>query len=247
MRCLAFAARNRKEILRDPLSLAFGLGFPLVLILLISLMQRNIVGMPTDIFGIENFAPGMAVFGLSFLSLFLGMLMANDRSTSFLMRLFASPLRSFDYILGYSLPLLPLGLVQGLCCFLAAACFGLRLNVHILLALLVLVPVGALFISFGLLLGSQLTYGQVGGVASILVNVAAWLSGTWFPLEMIGGAFRTICNLLPFVHAVEAVQAALQGQYAVILAHLAWVIGYAALVFLLATVLFRRKMYGGKA
>jgi ABC-2 type transport system permease protein len=29
MKTLAFASRNAKEILRDPLNLAFGIGFPL--------------------------------------------------------------------------------------------------------------------------------------------------------------------------------------------------------------------------
>ena len=38
MRMLTFASRNTKEILRDPLNLAFGLGFPLVLILLLSVL-----------------------------------------------------------------------------------------------------------------------------------------------------------------------------------------------------------------
>ena len=42
MRMLAFARRNWKEILRDPLTLAFGAGFPLVLLLLFSLIQRNV-------------------------------------------------------------------------------------------------------------------------------------------------------------------------------------------------------------
>ena len=42
MKMITFATRNTKEILRDPLNLAFGLGFPLVLILLLSAIQANV-------------------------------------------------------------------------------------------------------------------------------------------------------------------------------------------------------------
>ena len=37
MRLKAFALRVFKEIIRDPLTLIFGIGFPLVLLLLLSL------------------------------------------------------------------------------------------------------------------------------------------------------------------------------------------------------------------
>lgn len=83
MKMLVFAGRNRKEILRDPLSTVFGLGFPTVLLLIFYFMQKNVPDMPQEVFGIRAFAPGMAVFGLSFLTLFLGMLMTGDRKSAF--------------------------------------------------------------------------------------------------------------------------------------------------------------------
>lgn len=118
MRSLAFATRNYKEILRDLLSLLFGIG-------------------------------------LSFLSLFLGLLMVNDRSSSFLARLFSSPLTAFDYISGYSLPLLPIAILQSLVCFATAFIFGLPVSMNALLAIIVLIPVAGLFISIGLLIGTR--------------------------------------------------------------------------------------------
>lgn len=242
MRTLAFASRTRKEIIRDPLTLLFGIGFPVVLILLISLMRQSIPEMPVDVFGIAGFAPGMAVFGLSFISLFLGMLISKDRDSSFLMRLFASPLTGANYILGYSLPFLAIALLQGAVCFGTALFFGLKLNVHLLMGLLVLLPAAALFIACGLLMGCLLTYTQVGGIGSILVNVAAWMSGTWFDLDLIGGAFQTICNLLPFAHAVSAVKSAAAGNYAAVVPHLLWVLGYTVLLYAAAVWIFRRKM-----
>lgn len=242
MKAMAFARRNGKEILRDPLSMVFGIGFPVVLLLMISLMKRSIQDMPAEMFRIDTFAPGMAVFGLSFLSLFLGMLIANDRNSSFLTRLFASPLTGTDYILGYSLPLFPVALLQSAVCFATAAFFGLTVDCKLLLALAMLLPVAGLFISLGLLMGSLLSAGQVGGIASILVNMAAWLSGTWFDLDMIGGGFKRVCELLPFSHSVDMVEAAVTGEFSVILSHLWWVLGYTALISAAAVLIFRKKM-----
>src|SRR5664280_2913513 len=158
MRLLAFTSRNRKELLRDPWNLAFGIGFPVVLLLLLSAIQANI---PVSLFNIEKLAPGIAVFGLSFISLFSATLIAKDRTTSFLMRLFASPLSASDFILGYALPLLPMAILQGAVCFVTAFFLGLSLNVNVLVALIVLVPTAVLFIAIGLLAGSIFNDKQV--------------------------------------------------------------------------------------
>lgn len=104
MRIKAFSVRCLKEILRDPLSLVFGIAFPLVLLFLMSAIQANI---PVAMFQIERLAPGIAVFGLSFITLFSGSLIAKDRTSSFLTRLFASPMKSGEYIAGYTLPSSP--------------------------------------------------------------------------------------------------------------------------------------------
>ncbi len=243
-RTLAFSGRNARELLRDPLTLAFGIGFPVVLITLISLMTRNIPEMSLSTFGIESFAPGMAVFGLSFLTLFLANLIAGDRESAYLMRIFASPMTASEYIAGYALPVLPVALLQGLVCFVWAMVFGLRFTAGVPAALLILLPVSLLFISFGILLGCLLTGRQVGGVSSILINLAAWLSGTWFDPDLIGGAFRSICRVLPFYHAVSAVKAAAALNWSGIGTHLAVVLLYTAAAGAAGVLLFRRRMQG---
>lgn len=240
MKFLAFASRNRKEILRDPLNLAFGIGFPLVLLFLLSAIQANI---PVSLFEIDRLSPGIAVFGLSFISLFSGTLIAKDRSSSFLMRLFASPLSATDFILGYALPLLPMAIVQIIICFIASAFLGLSITVNVLLTIIVLIPAAVLFVGFGLLAGSIFNDKQVGGICgALLTNVSAWLSGTWFDLNLVGGAFKKIAYALPFVHAVDAGKAAIAGDYASIMPHLWWVIGYAAAIMTIAILIFRKKM-----
>lgn len=244
MKTAAFSLRNTKEILRDKLNLAFGVGFPIVILLLLSLIQSNI---PVELFAIDKLAPGAAVFGLSFISLFSGMLIAKDRTSSFMLRLFTSPMKAGHFILGYSIPLLPMAAAQITICFAVALLLGLTFSARILLVILVLLPAALLFIGIGLLCGSLFTDKQVGGVCgALLTNLSAWLSGTWFDLELVGGAFQTIANLLPFVHAVNAGRYALAGDYGGILPELAWVAGYAVAVFTAAILVFTKKMHSGK-
>lgn len=240
MKMLTFAKRNAREILRDPLNLCFGIGFPLVLLLLLSAIQANV---PVPLFEIDHLTPGVAVFGLSFITLFSATLIARDRGSALLQRLYTTPLRPVDFILGYTLPILPLALAQGVVCYAVALLLGLSLSANIFLAILFMLPSAVLFIALGLLFGSVLGDKAVGGVCgALLTNLSAWLSGTWFDLELVGGVFRDVAYLLPFVHAVELSRAALRGEIAAALPHLLWVVGYAVALFLLAVLLFLRQM-----
>jgi ABC-2 type transport system permease protein len=240
MKMLTFASRTAKEILRDPLTLFFGLGFPLVLILLLSAIQANI---PVSLFEIGHLTPGITVFGLSFMTLFSATLIAKDRASSLLRRLYTTPLTPMDFILGYTLPILPIAVAQSVICYLAALLLGLEVTVYILPAILFILPVSVLFIALGLLFGSILTDKQVGGICgALLTNLSAWLSGIWFDLELVGGVFRKVAYALPFVHAVELERAVLAGNMGGILPHLWWVLGYAAVAMAAAVWLFLRQM-----
>lgn len=240
MRMLTFAKRTAKEILRDPLNLAFGLGFPLVLLLLLSAIQASI---PVPLFEIQHLTPGITVFGLSFMSLFSATLIAKDRGTSLLQRLYTTPLTATDFILGYTLPLVPIALLQSVICYAAAVVLGLPLTVHIAYAIIGLIPISLLYIAIGLLCGSVLTDKQVGGICgALLTNLSAWLSGIWFDLELVGGTFKKIAYALPFVHAVEMEREILAGRLDTVLSHGAWVFAYAAVLLTLAVGLFLRQM-----
>ena len=102
MRMITFAKRCTKEILRDPLTIIFGLGFPLILLFLLSTMQKNI---PVHLFEINTLTPGITVFGLSFSTLFSATLLARDRESALLQRLYTTPLTYLDFMLGYMLPI----------------------------------------------------------------------------------------------------------------------------------------------
>ena len=240
MRMLTFAKRNAKEILRDPITLFFGLGFPLVLILLLSAIQANV---PVSLFEIEHLTPGITIFGLSFMTLFSATIIAKDRGSSLLQRLYTTPMTPVDFILGYTLPIIPIAVAQSIVCYIVAIILGLPVTPNILLAIAFIIPVSLLFVGMGLLFGSILNDKQVGGICgALLTNLSAWLSGIWFDLELVGGAFKKIAYALPFVHAVEMERAILAGDLGGIFPHLWWVLGYALATLLIAVGLFLRQM-----
>ena len=240
MKMLTFMSRNTKEILRDPINLAFGLGFPLVLILLLSAIQANI---PVALFEIEHLTPGITVFGLSFLTLFSATEISKDRSSAFLQRLYTTPMTPLDFILGYTLPIIPIAVLQAIVCYIAAILLGLDITVNILLSVVSIVPCSLLYIALGLLCGSILNDKQVGGICGgLLTKLAAWLSGVWFDLELVGGAFKKIAYALPFVHCVDMQRAVLSGNLSDIFPHLWWVVGYSVVLLVAAVLLFLRQM-----
>ena len=240
MRMMTFARRCARELLRDPLNLCFGLGFPLVLLVLLSAIQTNI---PVPLFEIDTLTPGITVFGLSFMTLFAATLIARDREGALLQRLYTTPLTGLDFILGYTLPLLPISLAQSTICYLIALFLGLTPSFNILLAIVFILPISLFFVALGLLFGTILNDKAVGGVCgALLTNLCAWLSGVWFDLELVGGFFKKIAYALPFVHAVELERAIIAGEYTAILPHLGVVLLYCVIFLILAVTLFVRQM-----
>ena len=240
MRAMTFAKRCLKEILRDPINLFFGLGFPLVLLWLLSAMQANI---PVSLFEIQTLTPGITVFGLSFVTLFSATLIAKDRESAFLQRLYATPLSAFDFILGYMLPLLPIAVCQTVICYLVAIPLGLTVSANIIFAVIGIIPVAIFNLALGLLCGSVLGVKQVGGVCgALLTNLSAWLSGVWFDLKLVGGVFEKLAYALPFVHAVELERALCVGDFDLILPHVLPILIYTIIFMAIAVLCFLRQM-----
>ena len=240
MRMMTFAKRCSKEILRDPINLGFGLGFPLVLLVLLSAMQANI---PVSLFEIDTLTPGITVFGLSFMTLFSATLIAIDRESALLQRLYTTPLTGFDFIMGYMLPLLPIAIGQVLICYLFAIPLGLTVSANIVYAVIGIIPMAVFNISLGLLCGSVFGVKQVGGICgALLTNLSAWLSGVWFDLELVGGAFEKIANALPFMHAAKLEKALFSGNFELAATHILPVLLYGVLITVIAVFCFLRQM-----
>ncbi len=240
MRMLTLAKRNLKEILRDPINLIFGLGFPLILLLLLSAIQANI---PVNLFEIDTLTPGITVFGLSFITLFSATLVAKDRESALLQRLYTTPLSGFDFILGYMLPFLPVALGQTVICYLFAIPLGLTVGINIVYAIIGIVPMAIFNIALGLLCGSILGVKQVGGICgALLTNLSAWLSGVWFDLKLMGGFLEKLACVLPFVHAVETEKALFSGNYGLAFCHALPILLYSVLITVASVFFFLRQM-----
>lgn len=240
MRMLTFAKRCAKEILRDPINMGFGLGFPLILLLLLNAMQANI---PAAMFELSALTPGITVFGLSFLTLFSATLVAKDRESALLQRLYTTPLTSFDFIVGYMLPILPISVGQTIVCYLFAMILGLPASINMVYAVVGIIPMAIFYISLGLLCGSLFGVKQVGGICgALLTNVSAWLSGVWFDLKLIGGLFEKAAYGLPFVHGVALERALLTGDFTRAEKHIFPILLYTGLTATAAVFCFIKQM-----
>ena len=240
MRTWVFAKRCAKEILRDPLTLGFGLGFPLVLLFLLSAMQANI---PVSMFEIDTLTPGITVFGLSFMTLFTATLVSKDRESALLQRLYTTPLTGADFIIGYMLPILPISLAQTVICYLFAIPLGLTVSVNIIYSVIGMIPIAIFNIALGVLFGSILGVKQVGGICgALLTNLSAWLSGVWFDLKLVGGVFEKIANVLPFIHAVEMEKALFNGSFELVGKHVLIILLYGLTISAASVLCFLRQM-----
>lgn len=248
MRAFLFARRNTKEILRDHVNLFFSLGFPLVLLVLLSIINSAIPAEAKNtLFEINNLAPGLAMFGSVFMALFAGMLLSKDRTSSFLMRLFTSPMTATDFILGYTLPMIFMTTAQASITLLLASAFGLDINIYIICGIIMTALTSLLFVGTGLFFGSILNDKAVSGVCgALLTNIAGWLSGVFIPIDIIGGTFKKITNILPFYHSVETIRMSLTGDFNHLLPHLLIVTAYTVVIFALAIIVFNQKMNGEK-
>lgn len=240
MKMLTFAKRNLKEIVRDPLNLCFLFGFPIVLLILLSAIQANI---PVSMFEIESLAPGVAVFGLSFITLFSATLISKDRQSSFMHRLYTTPMQSSDFILGYTIPLLPIAIAEALVTYVFAIILGLEISINLVISIIFMIPIALLYIGIGLLCGSLFTDKQVGGICgALLTNLSAWFSGIWFDINLVGEGFKKVAYMLPFVHSVEMQRGIISGNYTDVLPHFCWVMGYAVIILSIAIYIFLRQM-----
>jgi ABC-2 type transport system permease protein len=238
MRIINFAKRNFKELIRDPLSLVFEILLPIFLLFIFQ--QFNI---PSESFKLNNFTPGIIIFGFSFITLFTATLIAKDRESSLLIRLGTSPMKYHEYILGYILSILPIIIIQTILFFIVAILLGLEITINIIFALLISLVISILFISLGILIGSLVSEKGTGGLGSIIVQLVCFTSGMYFPKEMVGKVFSTICELLPFESCLTIIQAFLNNNYSLIsIRHIIVLIFYLVITLLLSIIIFKKRM-----
>lgn len=248
MRMLVFGKRNLKELVRDPLSYIFCLGFPIVMLLIFTVINDSIQSeAKPDIFRIDRMSGGIAVFGLTFVMLFSALLLSQDRTTAFLTRLYASPMKAWEFIGGYYLPILLLSVSQAVitfgASFIIAAGESISMSIgRAFLAILCLIPTAVMFTGFGLLFGCLFGTNAAPGLCSVIISAAGILGGVWLDVDALDGGFRNVCLALPFYHSVRAVQSVMTGNSDNFAADMLVVCAYMLAAFLLSAAAFRRNM-----
>lgn len=239
MRFYSLANRNFKEIYRDPVSILLGLIMPIALLILFVSIQQNI---PIEAFKAQNLTPGIIVFGFSFLIMFSAVLIAKDKQSAFLVRLFTTPLKASDFIKSYIIAFVPLALLQIAVCLIVGVLLGATFS-NIFLSILLLIVVAFLCISLGVMLGALFSVNQVSGIGSLLITIISLFSGAWMDLRMIGGVFESIGYALPFAHAIDAAKLILSGHTLSNISNNLVVIGiFTVVTFSLSIISFKRMM-----
>lgn len=242
MKIISLSGRNIKEIYRDPVSMLLGIGMPIALLILFSSINKRL---PLEIFSPQSLTPGIIVFCFTFLIMFLAILIAKDRQTAFLTRLFTTPLKSSDFIFSYMLPFLPLSLIQVVICLIVGFVMGAQFT-NVLSATLIFLLVAAICVCIGIILGSILTLNQVSAIGSLLITFIALLSGAWIDLKMIGGFLKNAGYALPFAHAVDASRNLLMGSsFSEVLTNFYIILLYTIILLILAILSFRWRMKKG--
>ncbi|MBQ4586267.1 MAG: ABC transporter permease, partial [Clostridia bacterium] len=119
-----FCKRNLKELLRDPLLYVFCLGFPIVMLALFQIINNYTNG-STPVFELNSLLPGIIMFSYTFAMLLMALIVSKDRQTFFLKRLYSSPMRAKDFVLGYAIVGLIIGVCQSIVCILAGGVVAL--------------------------------------------------------------------------------------------------------------------------
>lgn len=205
-RVINFYKRNLKEVLRDPIIYIFCLGFPVVMFALFFIINKFSNGQ-TPTFEIPSLLPGIMVFSYSFIMLTLGLIVSKDKQTFFLKRLYSSPMKSYDFILGYFFVGFIIGIVQTIICILTALIIsfisksGFMPFLNVLLLIVSQLPLLIINVCIGILLGTIFNDKSAPGFCSVFISLSGILGGCWMPLETMGG-FETFCRFLPFYPSV---------------------------------------------
>jgi ABC-2 type transport system permease protein len=234
----SLAKRNFIEVWRDPLSLSLTVALPVGLLLV---MQR-LEGV-SDFFSATSLAPGVVLFGFVMLMFSAALSLSRDRESALFSRLLTTPLRSNDFVAGYSLPYLPVAIIQAVLLFGVGALLGLEINGNYALLMLILLMMAILYIAAGMILGAVFSTKAVTFPYMVILMLTIF-GGAWMDLEMIGGVFRTVGDVLPFAHALDAARAVMiEGAgLTAVAADLYWITGYTVATVALAVFFLRRRM-----
>ena len=249
-RTMAFAKRNLIEVYRDPLSWIFCIAFPIVMLIIMSIVNSAIPKEAGNtLFRIDNLAGSIAIFGQMFIMLFTAIAVAKDRSGAFLTRLYSSPMKSGNFVWGYILPMLLTAVIQVMISLAASVVISLITNytlniAGLLLAVVAVIPSALMFSSIGFLAGAFFNEKAAPGICSIMISLGSMIGGIWFDVEGVGGFMYKLGKCLPFLYATKLARSAIDLDFGVkeFLIPLGVVVLAATALTVLASIAFRSRM-----
>lgn len=205
-RTWVFLKRNLLEMVRDPLIYIFAIAFPMLLLLLFALIHHFTSGMTIQ-FEARSLLPGMMMFSYLFVMLLLSLLVSKDRTTSFLRRLYVSPMKNIEFLMGYLILGILIGIMQSILLlsvgylislFTKEVYFSFTSSVLLMLSQF---PILLFSLLMGIFVGSSLNDKAAPGITSVFITLGGMLGGCYMPVDMMGD-FETICRVLPFYPSV---------------------------------------------
>lgn len=154
--------------------------------------------------------PGILGMNMMFSSLFgVGYVVVRYRKNGFLKRLRATPLRSIEFVIAQVVSRLVLIVIITAFLYLGTKLIlDTRMNGSYLPLLTVLVIGAISLISLGLMISARVNSEELAGG---LLNLATWpmmlLSGVWFSLESASAWVKSLSNVFPLTHVLDAARA----------------------------------------
>lgn len=247
-----FAKRTYREILRDPVSLIFGLAFPLVLLVVLQIICKNLVSNGMDVldcYEIDKLMIGVSIYSFSFTSFYAGIRVSKDKNEGYIQRFYPSRLQLEDYILGYIAPLLLITFMQSICCvatsFILDTILGLdklHFGPNYIILILMMIPCELIFICIGLMLGCSFKANESIGIFIGIILITVLTANIFFPAESFGSGYVIFCKILPFYPTVEALNCLINGITEAFPYYFVTII-YLFALMLLSVIIFKIKMY----
>jgi ABC-2 type transport system permease protein len=236
MRSLELAKRNFKEVWRDRTQMAFLLGMPLAFML--------VFGFALGEGAINHIGPGGIVFALLILMPASATIMARDKEKGMMARLLTTPTKPWDFILGYSLPFIPILIVQIAILIGLGYLLGLRIEGNFALALLIFFLMGVSGIGLGMILGSFIKQEGHASIAWVLIIPMALISGAWGDFGGMPAFMDAIGKAFPSTYAIDSAIPVILGTagFSDVTTELIALVGFAVGLFAVGALLFRVRM-----
>jgi ABC-2 type transport system permease protein len=152
-------------------------------------------------------------------------------------------MKPMEYLLGYSMALIPIAVLQSILFFISGMAFNLNFDINVIYSILVLIPISILFITLGILIGCISSDTQAPTIGSLFIQVVSFTSGMWFSIDMVGKVYKFICEVLPFSHSISLIRNILLGTNQNIFISIIIILIYTLVIFISSSLIFRKKMF----